>query len=58
MSKSIQNDLISCISDSLINQIKNEIRQCKFYPIQIDDTTDISQKTQCSIIIRYVTDKS
>jgi hypothetical protein len=58
MSKSIQNDLLSCISDSLINQIKNEIRQCKFYFIQIDDTTDISQKTQCSIIIRYVTDKS
>jgi hypothetical protein len=58
MSKSIQNDLISCISDSLINQIKNEIRQCKFYSIQIDDTTDISQKTQCSINIRYVTNKS
>ncbi|KAL4143908.1 hypothetical protein QTP88_006162 [Uroleucon formosanum] len=58
MSKSIQNDLISCISEFLINQIKNEIKQCKFYSIQIDDTTDISQKTQCSIIIRYVTDKS
>ncbi|KAL4107461.1 hypothetical protein QTP88_017803 [Uroleucon formosanum] len=58
MSKSVQNDLISCISEFLINQIKNEIKQCKFYSIQIDDTTDISQKTQCSIIIRYVTDKS
>ncbi|KAL4082421.1 hypothetical protein QTP88_021317 [Uroleucon formosanum] len=58
MSKSIQNDLISCISEFLINQIKNEIKQCKFYSIQIDDTTDINQKTQCSIIIRYVTDKS
>ncbi|KAL4085456.1 hypothetical protein QTP88_027314 [Uroleucon formosanum] len=58
MSKSIQNDLISCISEFLINQIKNEIKQCKFYSIQIDNTTDISQKTQCSIIIRYVTDKS
>ncbi|KAL4120790.1 hypothetical protein QTP88_013411 [Uroleucon formosanum] len=58
MSKSIRNDLISCISEFLINQIKNEIKQCKFYSIQIDDTTDISQKTQCSIIIRYVTDKS
>ncbi|KAL4112793.1 hypothetical protein QTP88_016522 [Uroleucon formosanum] len=57
MSKSTQNDLISCISEFLINQIKNEIKQCKFYSIQIDDTTDISQKTQCSIIIRYVTDK-
>ncbi|KAL4112692.1 hypothetical protein QTP88_016434 [Uroleucon formosanum] len=58
MSKSIQNNLISCISEFLMNQIKNEIKQYKFYSIQIDDTTDISQKTQCSIIIRYVTDKS
>ncbi|XP_050060818.1 zinc finger MYM-type protein 1-like [Aphis gossypii] len=58
LSKSIQNDLIMCISESLINQIKNEIRLCKFYSIQIDDTTNISQNTQCSIIIRYVTDKS
>jgi len=58
LSKPIQNDLISSISEYLINQIKNEIRQSKFYSTQIDDTTDISQKTQCSIIIRYVTDKS
>jgi len=58
LSKPIQNDLIMCISESLINQIKNEIRLCKFYSIQIDDTTYISQNTQCSIIIRYVTDKS
>uniref|UniRef100_A0A2S2PGV1 Zinc finger MYM-type protein 1 n=1 Tax=Schizaphis graminum TaxID=13262 RepID=A0A2S2PGV1_SCHGA len=57
-SESIQNDLISCISESLINQIINEISQCKFYSIQVDDSTNINQKTQCSVIIRYVTDKS
>jgi len=57
-SKSVQNDLISCISEFLINHIKREIRQCTFYSIQIDNITNISQKTQYSIIIRYVTDKS
>lgn len=57
-SKSIQNDLISCISEFLVNQIKREIRQCTFYSIQIDYTKNISQKTHYSIIVRYVTDKS
>ncbi|CAI6360376.1 unnamed protein product [Macrosiphum euphorbiae] len=57
-SKSVQNDLISCISEFLLNHIKREIRQCAFYSIQIDDTKSISQETQYSIIIRYVTDKS
>ncbi|KAE9522975.1 hypothetical protein AGLY_016606 [Aphis glycines] len=58
LSKSIQNDLILSISEYLMNHIKNESRESKFYSIQIDDTTDISQKTQCLIIIRYVTNKS
>jgi len=57
-SKSIQNNLISCISEYLINQIVNEINQCKFYSIQIDNTTNINQEIQCSVIVRYVTDKS
>jgi hypothetical protein len=40
MSKSIQNDLIPCISGFLINQIKNEIRLCKtgnvnFIPLKL-----------------------
>jgi len=29
-----------------------------FYSVQVDDTTDISQRTQCSIILRYITNKS
>jgi len=29
-----------------------------FYSIQIDDTTDITQKTQCSVILRYISNKS
>jgi len=57
-SKSVQNDLISCISEFLVSHIKREIKQCTFYSIQIDYTKNIFQKTQYSIIIRYVTDKS
>jgi len=57
-SKSVQNDLISCIYEFLVNHIKREIRQCTFYSIQIDYIKNISQKSQYSIIVRYVTDKS
>ncbi|XP_025192174.1 uncharacterized protein LOC112592365 [Melanaphis sacchari] len=57
-SKIIQNEIILCISEYLSDHIKHEIKQCMFYSIQIDDTTDITQKTQCSVILRYITNKS
>jgi len=57
-SKIIQNDLIFCISEYLFSHIKQEIKQCRFYSVQIDDTTDITQKTQCSIILRFVNKNS
>lgn len=57
-SKIIQNDLIFCISEYLSNHTKQEVRDSIFYSIQINDTTDITQKTQCSVILRYVTKKS
>lgn len=29
-----------------------------FYSVQIDDTTDITQQTQCSIVLRFVNKNS
>lgn len=58
LSNTIQNELISCISQHVLNCIKSEIKQCMFFSVQVDDTTDIFQRTQCSIIVRYLTDKS
>jgi len=58
VSNTIQNDIILCISDYLSNCVVNEIKKCKCYSVQVDDTTDITQRTQCSIILRYVTDES
>lgn len=43
--QTIQNELISCISDHVLNYIKSEIKQCMFFSVQVDDTTDISKKT-------------
>jgi hypothetical protein len=43
LSKTIQNDLIECISDHVRDTIKNEILNTPFFSIQVDDTTDISR---------------
>lgn len=58
LSNTIHNDLITCVSDHINNMVKTEIKECMFYSVQVDDTTDISQRTQCSIILRYITSKS
>lgn len=56
-SKTIQNELIECISEYLNEYVKNEINDANFYSIQVDDTTDINQTSQCSVIIRFVNSK-
>ncbi|KAJ8910402.1 hypothetical protein NQ315_011366 [Exocentrus adspersus] len=42
-SKTIQNELINCISDYIQSFIEKEIKDCDFISIQVDDTTDICQ---------------
>lgn len=54
-SKTIQNELIECISDYVCNQIKKEVNETDFFSLQIDDATDVGQNCQCSIIVRFVT---
>lgn len=53
-SKSIQNEVIECISEYMQDQIKSEIENTFCFSIQVDDTTDITQTSQCSVIIRCV----
>ena len=48
----IQNDLIVCIDSIIEDQIVQEIKNCTFLSIQIDEATYVSTKEQLSIIIR------
>lgn len=48
-SAEIQNELIEVVSD----KIKSEIQECSFVSIQVDETLDVSCKSQLSIIFRY-----
>jgi hypothetical protein len=55
-SSDIQNDLISCITSVLKTKISNELQKANFISIQADETTDVSCKSQMSIIFRYLVD--
>ena len=47
-----QNDLIECIDSVIQDQIDEEVQQCSFLSVQVDETTVVSTKEQLSAIIR------
>ncbi|XP_053467751.1 uncharacterized protein LOC128599809 isoform X1 [Ictalurus furcatus] len=53
-SNRIQNDLIDVISDVIRNDIKREINAALFVAVEVDETTDVTDKAQISVILRYV----
>lgn len=54
LSNRIQNELIECLSPSVINLISNAVVESKYYAIIVDCTSDLSYVEQMSIILRYV----
>lgn len=53
-SAQVQNDLITCVSTVINDFVIKKMTETPFFSVEVDDTTDISQKSQCSIIVRYV----
>ena len=54
LSNRIQNDLIEAVSSALLEAIKSEIKEAHFVAVLVDETTDVSNKAQFSIVLRYV----
>lgn len=54
ISKTTQNELITCCGEEIKNVILKRIKQAKFYCVIIDETTDISHTSQLAICISYV----
>ncbi|KAF0702099.1 zinc finger MYM-type protein 1-like, partial [Aphis craccivora] len=54
ISKEIQNDILDCTLTVCQNQIKIEINEADFISIIADETTDVSNFFQMSIVFRYV----
>ena len=53
-SKSIQNDLLSCMLKVYTEEIRREIKNSSYVSVQADETTDITCKSKFVIIVRYV----
>ena len=59
-SKTAQNDLLECIGEFIQGIIVEEIKQQKkpgpLFGIQADEVTDISNKEQMGVVLRYIKD--
>jgi hypothetical protein len=54
LSKSTIDYIINIIGNEIQNIIASEVRQAKFYTVQIDTTQDVSTKDQLSLVFRYI----
>ena len=54
LSNHIQNDLIEAVGDVIRNDIKKDINAAPFVAVEVDETTDVTNKAQISVILRYV----
>ncbi|CAH1112594.1 unnamed protein product [Psylliodes chrysocephalus] len=55
-SNRIQNNLIKCTADVEMDYIKSEIKKAPFVSIALDETTDVANLSEVSIVVRYVLD--
>lgn len=54
LSKRTHNDLIKAVGDVIRNDIKKEINAAPFVAVEVDETTDVTNKAQISVILGYV----
>lgn len=53
----IQKDLIYAIAEVMEDEIKMEIKKAPFVAVMVDDTTDVGNAAQLSLVLRYVADR-
>ena len=56
LSNRIQNDLIEAIQKEMLNEIQKELNQAQFVAILLDETSDVSNNSQLSTVLRYVSE--
>lgn len=56
VSKTVQNELISCCAEEITKTIIERVQQSKWFSIVFDETTDVSHMSQLTFAIRYVHD--
>ena len=54
LSPSIQNDLIESVNNVMMAEIKSQIQSSRYVAILLDETSDVSNFSQLSVVFRYV----
>lgn len=54
LGKTIQNELIACMSDTILHTILVSIKESKYFSMILDCTPDVSHQEQMSVVIRTV----
>ena len=54
LGKTIQNELITCVSDKIVETMVSEIKDSKYYAIILHCTPDVSHQEQTSVVVRAV----
>lgn len=54
ISASTQNELIKCCGDEILCSIIKKVEKSKFYSIMFDETTDIANISQMTLVVRYL----
>ncbi|KAJ4432754.1 hypothetical protein ANN_21392 [Periplaneta americana] len=54
ISNRIQNELIQAVGSTVLSSIKQEIIEVPFVAVMVDETSDVANKAQFSIVLRYV----
>lgn len=57
MSSTVQDDITESIAHVIQNETDKEIHTSPFIAVQVDDTSDISNRCHLSVVIRYVDEK-
>ena len=58
LSNRIQNDIIKAVAKVIRTDIRKDINKASFVAVEVDETTDVTQKAQISVIFRYVCEAS
>ena len=58
LSNRIQNDIIEAVAEIIQTDIRKDINKASFVAVEVDETTNITQKAQISVIFRYVCEAS
>ena len=54
ISKTSQNDLISCCGQFITELVVRKIKENQFFSVLADEASDCSNQVQLSLVIRYV----